>query len=388
MIDCRCSKKFQLKGSTKIKKKKRKNQAKKNNETAINKGFEGDDDVLVSVKTRSSLTPLIDKYENIPNGGSSGNVNDKENDITEKEAIRSIYVAEVEANSTNKTRKSSCSTEDQKRKLSLQTVTIANTNTGKRPTPHPQMSLVSSMIHDLQREDTFIEETVSSVTPGPEGKDTRVKKTARIKRQITSTSVAVSGDTPQESGSRNFQSKDDRFKKIGAQMMQRNCDMLLTEANENTQSDLTNRMDYAVNGCKGKNKGFSKNLNNGNLGENNSSLMQPSKSSQLIESDSDQKTTCCFHWRPSLSSNKVKRSSKTEEDLEKTDLEKNNAEVGNDEKEGKGTLLRRLRAKLTWRNVLAVLCPCFPYYILEKEKAKYPADNEKEESEKGRCEFR
>ena len=364
-----------MKGSTKIKKKKKeKNKAEiTNNNAAINKGFEDDNNVrLVSYEKR---TPLIENYEQMSNGRSSSNVTGKEKKLLEKGAIRSIYVDEMETNKINK-ESSSCSPEDRKRKSSLQTVTIANTSKTKRPTPHSQMSVVSSMIHGLQREDTFIEETVTSLTPDCKGKESRVQKSALIKRQITSTSVAVSVVTPQEGHDRNVQ-----IKKMGAQATKRNCEMLLKGLGSNTETDLTNRMSYTGNGSNDKSKDLRKHPNNNTLDTND-------KSSQLNESKADEKTTCCFNWQPSLSTNKVKKSERNGNDAEEIDVEKNETEAEHEEKREKGTFLSRLKAKLTWRKVLAVLCPCFTYYILEKENMKTQPENEMEDNEKERSEMR
>ena len=294
----------------------------------------------------------------------------------------------------NKVKTSSSSNDDGKRKISLQTVTLADTGTNKPPKPRPQMSLVSSMIEGLQREDTFTEETVTSVATGPEGKDSRVDK-SRFKRQITSTSFSLSVVTPQTCSNKN----DNRFKKMGIQAMQRNCDLLLSGEggsgkNRFESHDVkANRIDNAASDYTDKGKGLRKTSNSDNLGKIDGDLMEPFKSSQLIESEPEniKETTCCFQWKPSFPSNKVQKGEKSREDPEKMDLEKNEAEMGNDEREKKGSLLQRLKAKLTWRNVLAVLCPCFTYYILEMKNVKKPSDkpeNEKEGSEKEHCEVR
>ena len=373
-----------MKGSTKTKKKKKeKNRADKtNNNAAINKGFEDDDNVrLVSFENHTSPTPLIENYEQMSNGRSSSNATRKEKKLPENGAIGQTHVDEMETNKINR-ETSSCSPEDRKRKSSLQTVTIANTSKTKRPTPHSQMSVVSSMIHGLQREDTYIEETVTSVTPACKGKETRVQKSALIKRQITSTSVAVLVDTPQEGQDRN-----DQIKKMGGQAMKQNCEMLLKGLGSNTETDLTNR---TGNGSNDKSKVLSKHSNYDTLDTRNSSLLQSPKSSQLSNESgkSDEETICCFNWQPSLSSNKVKGSDRNGNDAEEIDLEKNQAETKQEEKRDKGTFLSRLKAKLTWRKVLAVLCPCFTYYILDKENTKTQPENEKEDGEKERSEMR
>ena len=374
-----------MKGSTKIKKKKKeKNKAEiTNNNAAINGGFEDDNNVRpVSCANR---TPLIENYEQMSNGRSSSNVTGKQKKLLEKGATRSIYVDEMETNKIN-TETSSCSSEDRKRKSSLQTVTIANTSKTKRPTPHSQMSVVSSMIHGLQREDTFIEETVTSVTPdcnSKESKNQSVQKSSLIKRQITSTSVAVSVVTPQDGHDRNVQ-----IKKMGAQATKRNCEMLLKGLGSNTETNLTNRMGRAGNERYDKSNDLTKHPNNNTLDTNDKNVMQSPKSSQLNESKSNEKTTCCFNWQPSLSTNKVKKGERNGNDAEEIDIEKNETEAEQEEKREKGTFLSRLKAKLTWRKVLAVLCPCFTYYILEKESTKTQPENEKEDNEKERSEMR
>lgn len=371
-----------MKASTKVKKKKKeKNKAEiTNNNAAINKGFEDDNNVrLVSYANR---TPLIENYEQMSNGRSSSNVTGKEKTLLEKGATRFIYVDEMETNKIN-TETSSCSPEDRKRKSSLQTVTIANTSKTKRPTPHSQMSVVSSMIHGLQREGTFIEETVTSLTPDCKGKESHAQKSALIKRQITSTSVTVSVVTPQDGHDKNVQ-----IKKMGAQATKRNCKMLLTGLGSNTETDLTDQMGRARNGSNYKSKDLRKHPTNNTLDTNDKNLMQSLKLSQLNESKLDEKTTCCFNWQPSLSTNKVKKNERNGNDAEEIDIEKNETEAEQEEKREKGTFLSRLKAKLTWRKVLAVLCPCFTYYILEKENTKSKPENEKEDNEKERSEMR
>ena len=275
-----------------------------NNNAAINKGFEGDDNVkLVSCENRSTaLAPLVEKYEHMPNGGPSRNATDREKKLLQKEKVRSINVAEMDISNVKKSRTSLGSAENRKRKTSIQTVSLANTNRSKPPPPRHEISLVSSMIHDLQREDTIIQKTVKSVTQGS-GEGNSCVEQSRIQRQITSTSVCVS-------------------------------------------------------------------------------IIKPP------QDESDEKTACCFQWKPSLSKNKVKKSTKTVEDPENFDLEKNGTEVENDDKAEKISFLKRVKRKLTWRNALVVLCPCFSYYILEKGNAKKPLENEKEKSEKDHREIR
>ena len=275
-----------------------------NNNATINKGFEGDGDVKpVSCKDRSTLAPLVKKDEHMSTGGPSRNATNSNKEDLQKEKVHSIYVAEMQNNNIKKSRTSSSSSENHKlRKTSLQTVTLANTNQSKPPPPHREISLVTSMIHDLQREDTIIQNTVKSVTPGSGEGNSRVEQ-SRIQRQITSTSVSVS-------------------------------------------------------------------------------LVKPS------QVKSDEKTACCFQWKPFLSTNKVKKSTKTADNPKKFELEKNETEVEDDEKAEGVSFLKRLKSKLTWRNALVVLCPCFSYYILEKGNAEKPLDNDKEKCEKDHCEIR
>ena len=196
----RCAKDFQLKGSTKIKKTKKKNNknAVKNNNGTVNSGFEKDDEVnkdvkLDNLRNRSStLSPLIEKYEHMSSEEPSRIASEERKG---RQRVCSIDVAEMENTQIKKTRSSSFCAENQGRKSSIQTVTIANTNEAKRRPA--RLSLVSSMIQDLQREDTIIKETTTSVNPSgsAEKRNSRVEM-SQFKRQITSTSVSVSLRTP------------------------------------------------------------------------------------------------------------------------------------------------------------------------------------------------
>ena len=312
----RCAKDFQLKGSTKIKKTKRKNNknAEKNNNGTVNSGFEKDDEVnkdvkLDNLRNRSStLSPLIEKYEHMSSEEPSRIATEERKG---RQRVCSIDVAEMENTQIKKTRSSSFCAENQGRKSSIQTVTIANTNEAKRRPA--RLSLVSSMIQDLQREDTIIKETTTAVNPSgsAEKRNSRVEM-SQFKRQITSTSVSVSLRTRPETP----------------------------------------------------------------------------KTPQPNKEESDQKTACCFRWKPFYSQNKAQNSrKKVGNSTDRIDLEKSITEE-EDNKEEKVSFLKRVKRKLTWRNALAVLFPCFTYYILMKGNKEKPSDNKEDKSEKGHCEMR
>lgn len=312
----RCAKDFQLKGSTKIKKTKRKNNknAEKNNNGTVNSGFEKDDEVnkdvkLDNLRNRSStLSPLIEKYEHMSSEEPSRIATEERKG---RQRVCSIDVDEMENTQIKKTRSSSFCAENQGRKSSIQTVTIANTNEAKRRPA--RLSLVSSMIQDLQREDTIIKETTTSVNPSgsAEKRNSRVEM-SKFKRQITSTSVSVSLRTRPETP----------------------------------------------------------------------------KTPQLNKEESDEKTACCFRWKPFYSQNKAQNSrKKVGNSTDRIDLEKSITEE-EDNKEEKVSFLKRVKRKLTWRNALAVLFPCFTYYILMKGNKEKPSDNKEDKSEKGHCEMR
>ena len=312
----RCAKDFQLKGSTKIKKTKRKNNknAEKNNNGTVNSGFEKDDEVnkdvkLDNLRNRSStLSPLIEKYEHMSSEEPSRIATEERKG---RQRVCSIDVAEMENTQIKKTRSSSFCAENQGRKSSIQTVTIANTNEAKRRPA--RLSLVSSMIQDLQREDTIIKETTTSVNPSgsAEKRNSRVEM-SQFQRQITSTSVSVSLRTRPETP----------------------------------------------------------------------------KTPQPNKEESDEKTACCFRWKPFYSQNKAQNSrKKVGNSTDRIDLEKSITEE-EDNKEEKVSFLKRVKRKLTWRNALAVLFPCFTYYILMKGNKEKPSDNKEDKSEKGHCEMR
>lgn len=312
----RCAKDFQLKGSTKIKKTKRKNNknAEKNNNGTVNSGFEKDDEVnkdvkLDNLRNRSStLSPLIEKYEYMSSEEPSRIATEERKG---RQRVCSIDVAEMENTQIKKTRSSSFCAENLCRKSSIQTVTIANTNEAKRRPA--RLSLVSSMIQDLQREDTIIKETTTSVNPSgsAEKRNSRVEM-SQFKRQITSTSVSVSLRTRPETP----------------------------------------------------------------------------KTPQPNKEESDEKTACCFRWKPFYSQNKAQNSrKKVGNSTDRIDLEKSITEE-EDNKEEKVSFLKRVKRKLTWRNALAVLFPCFTYYILTKGNKEKPSDNKEDKSEKGHCEMR
>lgn len=383
----RCAKEFQVKGSTKIKKKKK--NEKNNNQSAVNKAFEGDDDEK-HPNTHASAS------------GTSTNVTGGGNETLEKEKTHSRnFIAE---NRSNITRTKKCKKGSDEKQGHLCVIETREEESIRRNSScfsedqkrNRKVSLVSSMIHDLQREDTFIKETVTSVTPSYEGSGSRAEG-PRLNRQITSTSVSVSVVTSKAVQNENIPNREDRVKRMGAETMKQNCKMLLTgigdTGNGLQQNAKPKRTDPVIlNYYKDQNQCFSNNLKTvkgDSVGKQGVDTTQRPKRSQLIDSESDKVTTCCFQWQPSLSNNKVKKSSKDEEDSEQIDTEKNDIEVRNSEKtDEKVSFLHRMKTKITRRKVMAAMCPCFTYFILEGETKEKPLDKEKEKSDKNQQEIR
>lgn len=379
---CRCAKEFQFKGSTKIKRKKRKDKE-KNNNSAVNEAFEGDDDEKHSSQNRSSLTPLLE----------SGDL--------KKKSTRSIYVTENNTNVTTGIKKiqkgnniekgdgrapreeelsrgnSPCSSEGRQRKLSR------------------HGSLVTSMIYDLQREDTIIEKTLATETPGFGGTDSFVKG-ARFKRQVTSTSVSVSVVTSKGVQKEKAPIDADRVRRIGVETMKRNCDMPLTGLGD-TENVLNKtkpkRKDAIIlNSSEDQNHFLSndfKAAEDENVKQNEGNTTKNSNW-YFSRREPEKVTICCFQWQPSLSNNKVKKASKAEEESEGTYPEKTKTcEVSNNAEETeKVSFLVRMKRKVTKRKVMAAMCPCFTYFILEGEHDRNPFDKENGESDKNPQEIR
>ena len=334
----RCAKEFQLKGSTKIKKKKGKDKAKNNNST-VNEAFEADDDEKHSSQNRSSLTPLLE----------SGDL--------KKGKTRSIHFTEKRTDVMTGVRKGQKGSDIERgngrvsatheEELSRRNSSCLNEGRQRKFSRHG--SLVSSMIYDLQREDTFIEKTLTTETPSSGGSVSRVHG-ARFKRQVTSTSVSVSVVTSKGVQKEKAPTGEDRVRRIG---------------DEN--NDLK-----AAKGEKGK-------QNDGNTTQNSNW--------SFADQESEKETTCCFQWQPSSSNNRVK---KVEEESEETGAEKTGTleRSNNTEKNEKVGFLLRMKTKVTKRKVMAVTCPCFTYFILEGDHGGNPFDKEKGESDKNQQEIR
>lgn len=380
---CRCTKEFQLKGSTKIKKKKGKDK-KKNNNSAVNEAFEGDDDEKHSNQNRSSLTPLLEsgdpKKRNTRSIHVSENV-EKKTDVTTgmKKFQKGNDVEKGDGRASHEQKlsrgNSPCSSEGRQRKLSR------------------HGSLVTSMIYDLQREDTIIEKTLETETPGSGETDSLVEG-ARFKRQVTSTSVSVSVVTSKKKEKVPIDA--DRVRRFGGETMKRNCDMPLTglEDTENVLRKTKPKRKDAVtlNSFKDQNhfssndlkavKGENVKQKDGNTTQNSSRF--------FLDREPEKVTICCFQWQPSLSNNKVKKASKAEEESEGTDTEKaETCEVNdNTEETEQVSFLVRMKREVTKRKVMAAMCPCFTYFILEGEHDRNPVDKEKGEGDKNPQEIR
>lgn len=400
-IYCRCAKEFQIKGSTKIKKKKGKDKA-KNNNSAVNEAFEGDDDEKhMSNQNRSSLTPLLENGDLGSACETSRNVTDVEKGLLKKEKTRSIHVTEKRTDvmtGIKKCQKGNDIEQGNGRVSATQEEELSRGNSpcfseGRQRKFSRHGSLVTSMIYDLQREDTFIEKTVTSETLSSGGSDSRVEG-ARFKRQVTSTSVSVSVATSKGVQKEKVPIGEDRVRRIGAETMERNCDMLLTgigDAENGFQRTKPKRKDpVIVNAYKDQNHFLSNDLKAAkgeNVEKNDGNSTQNSNRS-FSDQESEKETTCCFQWRPSSSNNKVKKTSEAEEKSEGIDTEKNETEVKNSEKNAKVSFLLRMKTKVTRRKVMAAICPCFTYFILEGEHGENPVYKEKEESDKNQQEIR
>ena len=380
---CRCAKEFQLKGSTKIKKKKGKDN-KKNNNSAVNEAFEGDDDEkLSSQRNRSSLIPLLESGDLKKGNTRSVHATEKKtDDTTRRKKCQKGYHPEKGNGRTVLERalsqeNSPCSSDGQQRKLSR------------------HGSLVTSMIYDLQREDTIIEKTLTTETPGSRGTDSRVEG-ARLKRQITSTSVSVSVVTSKGVQKEKVPIGEDSVRRIGPEKMKRNYDMLLTGLRDTKnlfqKTKPKQKEPVTLNSYKNQNHFLSddlKAITDENVKQNDGSTTQDSNSS-FSDREPEKVTICCFQWQPSSSNNKVKKASKAEDESEGTGtVESETREViDNAEKTEKVSFLVRMKRKVTKDKIMAAICPCFTYFILEGEHGGNPVDEEKRESDKTLQELR
>ena len=351
----------------------------KNNNSAVNEAFEGDDDDdKHSSQNRSSLTPLLESGDLKKKNTRTIHVSDKKTDVRtgiikfqkgndlEKGDGRASHEQELSQGN------SSCSSEGRPRKLSR------------------HGSLVTSMIYDLQREDTIIEKTLETAgTPGSGG--------ARFKRQLTSTSVSVSVVTSKGGQKEKVPIDTDRVRKFGGETMKGNCDMPLTgpgDAENVLRKTKPKRKDaVTLNSSKYQNH-FSRNdlkvVRGENAKQTDGNTTQNSNRS-FPDGEPEKVTICCFQWQPSLSNNKVKKALKAEEESDRTDTEKTVeiCEVSdNVEETEKVSLLARMKRKVTKRKVMAAMCPCFTYFILEGDHDRKSVEKEKGESDKNPQEIR
>lgn len=251
------------------------------------------------------------------------------------------------------------------------------------------------MIYDLKREDTLIQQTVISEAPSKDGSRSCVQP-PQFKRQVTSTSVSVSVVASNAIKKEMVPIGDDRVKRIGAETMKRNCDLLLTGIGD-TQNGFQKgkpkqKVPVTLNYYKDQNQclGNSRTAEKcDNLEKQEGDAVQNSKlKSQPSENETEKETTCCFQLQPSLSNNKVTKASKREDDSEEIDIERNETDVKTNEKNEKVSLRLRLKAKFTKRKVMAAMCPCFTYLILESENEEKQPEKEKEQSDRNHQEIR
>ena len=374
---CRCVKEFQLKGSTKIKKKTEKDKQ-KNNNSVVNEAFEGDDDEKHSSQNRSSLTPLLE----------SGDL---------KKERRSNHFAEK--NTDVMTGMDQCQKGSDVEKGNGHTTheeELSRLSKGRQRKFSRHGSLVTSMIYDLQREDTIIDKTSTTEPLGSGGTDSSVKG-ARLKRQVTSTSVSVSVVTSKGVQKENVPfGERDRVRRIDAETMARNCDMLLTEVGDTEngfqKANTKGKETVTLNSYKDRIHFLSKDLKvakGENVKENDGNTTQNSYRS-FSDRESEKKTICCFQWQPLSSNNKVKKTSKAEEESEELEAEKTETREVSDnaEKTEKVSLLLRMKAKVTKRKVIAATFPCFTYFILKGEHAGDAGYKEKGESDQNQLKIR
>ena len=375
---CRCAKEFEIKGSTKIKKKKKKEEA-KNNNSADNKAFEGDDDESHQrIKNRFSLTPLLEDGELGSACETSTNATGAEIELLKKEKKRAVCVTEARTNDTTGTKK--CKIRNNTEQGNSH---VAGSNEDRQRKLSRHGSLVTSMIYDLQREDTFIEQTVTSGSPSNAVSNSRAQ-VPQFKRQVTSTSVSVSVVTSKGIQKEKVSNGEDRVRRFGAKTMKRNCDDLITgigSTENGIKKVKPKRKDPAtLNYYKDQ-----------NLCENHdwgSDSTRHAKRSQAIDSESEKETTCCFQWQPFFSNNKIKEASKIEDESEEIDIEKNENEVRNNGKNEKLSFLLRMKTRVTRRKAMAAMCPCFSHLILDGETKENPPEKEKEQSDKNNQELR
>ena len=369
---CRCAKEFEVKSSAKIKKKKRKEcetATDRNCNSTVNQGFQEDDEIQPNTKNRSSLTPLME-IDDLQSNSCRGSTKKE----TDAEVTKSKKFKRGNFHSTGQGK--SCVVEVREEQMIQQNSSCLNEDPRTR-----KVSLVSSMIYDLQRKDTFTETTETS-TFQRRGTSQQWDK-SRLERQVTSTNVSVSV----------FQSKfkegkisygQDKVRKMGLDTMKRNCDLLLTGIGDTRNAKAKQTDSVAQNKFKDKSKCSDDDPKidiNGVTADDGS--VQHSKKSKLIqEMDTETGTTCCFQWLPSLSHNKLKKSTEAEDlsELEKnerreTTKDETGEHIQNGEKE-KVSLLSRLKSKLTKRKILAVMCPCFTYLILKGESKEKVANDE------------
>ena len=358
----RCAKEIQFKGSTKIKKKKRKDKEKSNN-SAVNEAFEGEDDEKHSSQNRPSLTPLLesgdlkkDKTRSVitetkTDGMTGMKKCQKGNDIEKRNGC---VTNEEELSRGNFT----CSSEGLQRKFSR------------------QGSLVTAMIYDLQREDTIIEKTLTAETPLDEG--------AHFKHQVTSTSVSVSVVISKGVQKEKVQIGEGRVSSIGHETMKRNCDVLLTRPGDTEnvfQKTKPKRKNAVTQNCyKDQNHFLSNDLKETtaeNVKQNDGNTTQDSNSS-FSDRELEKVTICCFQWQPSSSNSKAKEESEGASSKKAEPPEADNKA----KKTEKVSFLARMKRKVTKRKVMAALCPCFTYFILEGEHGGNPIDKAQGETDK------
>lgn len=388
---CRCAKEFEIKGSTKIKKKKKKEEA-KNNNSADNKAFEGDDDESHQrIKNRFSLTPLLEDGELGSACETSTNATGAEIELLKKEKKRAICVTEARTNDTTGTKKYKIGNNTEQGNSQ-----VAGSNEDRQRKLSRHSSLVTSMIYDLQREDTFIEQTVTSGSPSNAVSNSRVE-VPQFKRQVTSTSVSVSVVTSKGIQKEKVSNGEDRVRRFGAKTMKRNCDDLLTgiSSTENgiKKGKPKRKGPVTLNYYKDQNLCLSNDLkvDKCDVLENHdggSDSTRHAKRSQAIDSESEKEKSCCFQWQPFFSNNKIKKASNIEEESEEIDIEKNENEVRNNEKNEKVSFLLRMKTRATRRKAMAAMCPCFTYLILDGETKENSPEKEKEQSDKNNHELR
>ena len=150
---CRCAKEFEVKSSAKIKKKKRREcetATDRNCNLTVNRGFQEDDEIQPNTKNRSSLTSFMEIDDLQSNSCRRSTKKETDAEVTKSKRFK-------RGNFHSTGQGKSCVVEVREEQMIQQNSSCVNEDPRTR-----KVSLVSSMINDLQREDTITEKTETS----------------------------------------------------------------------------------------------------------------------------------------------------------------------------------------------------------------------------------